>query len=336
MSVRFQEKSQRYLVRVDRKGAPRISRLFKTKAEADDFEHEYLISHGIIKAKGIDSRKLKDLIDLWYMYQGVNLSDGTRRKTKLLYMCAELKNPVAVRLTPEKFVQYRFEKTHSNDKVIAAKTFNNMHGYLNAVYNKLHKLKVISYPSPVADVDFIKVHERQLSYLSHVQINTLLNSISRCQNHSTWYVAQICLRTGARWSEAEQLKRKQLHDGRVTFEFTKSKKTRTIPLDADFFSTLEEFIGSKNPDDRIFDNCISSFRRAVYRTDLSFPKGQMTHILRHSFASHFIMNGGNILTLQRILGHSDITVTMRYAHLAQDHLKEAINFNPMVDEKKVA
>ena len=46
------------------------------------------------------------------------------------------------------------------------------------------------------------------------------------------------------------------------------------------------------------------------------------HALRHSFASHFIMAGGNILTLQRILGHSDLKLTMIYAHLAPDFLNQ--------------
>lgn len=41
-----------------------------------------------------------------------------------------------------------------------------------------------------------------------------------------------------------------------------------------------------------------------------------------------MMNGGNILTLQKILGHSSVTVTMRYAHLAPDHLKDAITYGP--------
>lgn len=42
-----------------------------------------------------------------------------------------------------------------------------------------------------------------------------------------------------------------------------------------------------------------------------------------------MMNGDNILALQRILGHTDIKVTMRYAHFAPDHLMEAISFNPL-------
>ncbi|WP_293267727.1 tyrosine-type recombinase/integrase [Neptunomonas sp.] len=51
---------------------------------------------------------------------------------------------------------------------------------------------------------------------------------------------------------------------------------------------------------------------------------------RHSFASHFVMNGGSIVTLQRVLGHSSVKTTMRYAHLCPDFLNDAIKYNPMV------
>ncbi|WP_241172123.1 tyrosine-type recombinase/integrase, partial [Serratia marcescens] len=61
----------------------------------------------------------------------------------------------------------------------------------------------------------------------------------------------------------------------------------------------------------------------------ALPKGQLTHVLRHTFAAHFMMSGGNILVLQRILGHHDIKMTMRYAHLASDHLETALCFNPL-------
>ncbi|MCD8530717.1 MAG: tyrosine-type recombinase/integrase [Saccharospirillaceae bacterium] len=57
----------------------------------------------------------------------------------------------------------------------------------------------------------------------------------------------------------------------------------------------------------------------------------MTHILRHTFASHFMMNGGDILTLQKILGHSDLKMTLRYAHLSPDYLNQALEFNPLAN-----
>jgi len=48
------------------------------------------------------------------------------------------------------------------------------------------------------------------------------------------------------------------------------------------------------------------------------------HDLRHTFASNFIMSGGNILTLQKLLGHSTMNLTMRYAHLAPDFMENEI------------
>lgn len=62
------------------------------------------------------------------------------------------------------------------------------------------------------------------------------------------------------------------------------------------------------------NSAITSFRRALARTTIKLPKGRAAHSLRHTFASHFIQNGGNILTLQKILGHSSLAMTMRYAH----------------------
>lgn len=59
------------------------------------------------------------------------------------------------------------------------------------------------------------------------------------------------------------------------------------------------------------------------------PKGQAVHVLRHTFATHFRANGGNILVLQRILGHATIQQTMTYAHFAPDFLQDAVRFNPL-------
>jgi integrase len=49
------------------------------------------------------------------------------------------------------------------------------------------------------------------------------------------------------------------------------------------------------------------------------------HALRHTFASHYVMAGGNILALQKILGHADIKMTLVYAHLAPDYLGDEMD-----------
>jgi len=65
-----------------------------------------------------------------------------------------------------------------------------------------------------------------------------------------------------------------------------------------------------------------SFKAALTRAGIEDFK---FHDLRHAFASHFVMRGGNLKELQEILGHRDITMTMRYSHLSQEHKKKAVN-----------
>jgi len=325
-----QDAAGKWSVQIDRKGMPRVRKGgFHSKSEAEQFEREYLTSHQAKQKSNTDRRTLKELVELWHQYHGLNLADGERHKDCLLDIAAGLKNPIAAELSAEDYVKYRYSRLQAG---LTQKTCNNHHGYLSAMFNKLRKLKVITYENPIADVEFIKIQERQLSYLAVDQLHQLLDVIKTgCKNESTFYVAQICLRTGARWGEAEQLTMKQLHNQRVTYEFTKGKRTRTIPLDPVFYADLMQFAGPKHPNDRIFTNCIGAFRRAIARAEIELPTGQMTHILRHSFASHFMMNGGNILTLQKILGHVDITMTMRYAHLSPEHLQDAIRLNPVAE-----
>lgn len=77
-------------------------------------------------------------------------------------------------------------------------------------------------------------------------------------------------------------------------------------------------------------------RDVIKQVAPDLPAGLAVHVLRHTFASHFMMAGGNILALQKILGHQNIHQTMTYAHFAPDYLNDVVCFNPLENHLKPA
>jgi integrase len=136
---------------------------------------------------------------------------------------------------------------------------------------------------------------------------------------------------GLRWQDVD------LHTRRLTVArsydgATKSGKPRHLRLPAACVPVVAQWQAA----------CRSSARRggllfplaaagpAAQRSTLGLPRllkeaglrvpAHPWHALRHTFASHYVMQGGNLLALQKILGHSDVKMTMIYAHLAPDFL----------------
>ncbi len=309
------------------RGQKRVRKTFVTKGEALRFEAHVATQqvHGEPwNPKKQDSRRLTDLIDIWHEQHGEHLRDSPRRKSALDRAAAAMGNPIAVQLTPEKFLTYRKQRIKDNT---SAKTLNNILGYINAVYNELRRTQQIDYENPLATVRPIKLQENELSFLTTEQMQELLGAIEKnADNPHVLLITQLCLATGCRWGEAEGIKTRHIGKGRVTFTDTKSGKNRTVPIPAEIEKSLKGH-GAEYP--AMFTSSIGAFRRALAKTTIELPKGQAAHVLRHSFASHFMMNGGDILTLQRILGHSSIVMTMRYAHLSPDHLNDALKYNPL-------
>ena len=57
--------------------------------------------------------------------------------------------------------------------------------------------------------------------------------------------------------------------------------------------------------------------------ELAGLDGVRIHDCRHTFASHAVMSGLDLYTVSRLLGHADVAPTERYAHLADEHVREA-------------
>lgn len=322
-------KTGRWRVDVELACGQRFRRTFDNKVDARQFELSVLNKRqekdSDFLPKRSDKRRLLELVKLWFDLHGHTLRDGGRRFRALQRLAERLGNPIAQKLDA---TMYARDRRHRSQAGISDKTLNNELTYIRAVFNELRSLGEIKYQNPLATVRAIRLQENELSWLTHEEIEELLAAVRNRGDGTNLHlelIVLVCLATGARWSEAERLGPTSVRNGAVTFSNTKSGRVRTVPVDQALADRLLAHWRSYGP----FTSSIGAFRRALAKTSIQLPKGQASHVQRHTFASHFMMNGGNILTLQRILGHSSVKVTMRYAHLAPEHLQDAVTFGPM-------
>jgi len=110
---------------------------------------------------------------------------------------------------------------------------------------------------------------------------------------------------------------------------------RDIPINDNLFEilgSLDKRRTKKSQDAYIFNVKQSSPSRNWLRDqlikiakDAGIDGLTKLHTLRHTFASHLVMNGVDLPTVKKLMGHSDIQTTMIYAHLAPDHLEKAVD-----------
>ncbi|NQZ24514.1 MAG: tyrosine-type recombinase/integrase [Colwellia sp.] len=270
-----------------------------------------------------DNRRLIELIDLWYKLHGKSLSDITKRLAKMKAMCAKMNNPIVRKITAADWSKYRAERLEK----VTIKTVNNEQTYLSAMFNELIRLNEIN-NNPIKNVRALKYQQPEMGFLLPDEILILLEELKKSRNSDAYLVAKIALSTGARWGEAEGITSRQVANNQITYIKTKGKKNRTIPISEELAKEIPKKRGS------LFTSCIGAFRKALERTGVQLPKGQCSHVLRHTFASHFMMKGGNILVLQQILGHASINDTMKYAHFSKTHLEDAIRLNPICNNNE--
>ena len=151
--------------------------------------------------------------------------------------------------------------------------------------------------------------------------------------------------SGIRLSELIRLKIDDLDLNNKTIRVTgKNKKQRNIPLtDTIEFYLLNylDFYKFKNTGPLLVNSrsepikrsaIISLFRRIKAKYNL---KDFHPHLLRHSFATLFLKNGGDSLVLQDILGHSTLEMTRKYVHLANSiKMSEQKKYSPLSQEDK--
>ncbi|HEX9867760.1 MAG TPA: site-specific integrase, partial [Candidatus Tectomicrobia bacterium] len=111
--------------------------------------------------------------------------------------------------------------------------------------------------------------------------------------------------------------------------YAKNGESRSVPMNRVLTATLKAVKLKGAEGERVFCNRqgtpYRSFRTAFERAVRKAGIQDFTfHDLRHTFASRLVMAGVDLPTVKELLGHKDITMTLRYAHLSNDHKQAAV------------
>ena len=141
-------------------------------------------------------------------------------------------------------------------------------------------------------------------------------------------VLTLIYSAGLRGQEVINLKISDIDFERKTIHIRQSKykKDRIVPLAESMAVGLKKYINAENPHIWLFNGKEADGRYSikgiswVMRENMkktSITKEVSLHSLRHSYATHLLEQGLNIVTLKELLGHAEITTTMIYLHVAQ-------------------
>lgn len=169
---------------------------------------------------------------------------------------------------------------------------------------------------------------KRLRFLSLEEAQGL---ISVCDDHLRPIVI-TALNTGMRKGEILKLRWDQidLQHRFILLDKTKNGERREIPINNTVQSVFHElsrridvpYVFHDQKKLTPYQNVKRSFTTALQRakiTDFHF------HDLRHTFASQLVMAGIDLVAIKELLGHKDIKMTLRYAHLAPAHKRKAVN-----------
>jgi len=179
--------------------------------------------------------------------------------------------------------------------------------------------------TPVKKVKPLKGEVKRVRFLLPVEIQRLL---SNCGDRLRPIVT-VALHTGMRSGELLGLRWDEINFEQAIISIldTKNHERRDIPMNETVKRVLQ---GIERKGENVFYNRYGqSFATVRPSFNLAVRKSGITdfrfHDLRHTFASNLVMEGVDIMTVKELLGHKDLTMTLRYAHLGPSHKTRAVN-----------
>lgn len=239
-------------------------------------------------------------------------------------------------ITPAKIEEYRAMRlaavSHLNRR-ISRGTVNNERSLLSKIMSLAVKWERVGM-NPVRAVEKYETPQGRLRFLSHEEADRL---IAKAGDHLK-PILVTALETGGRLSEVLGLRWADVDFDRGILHFdqtnTKNARRREIPMTPLLVATLREHSRVRGIRGDAREFVFTWVRKRMQDVGTSFERARIAaglgpdvtfHTLRHTFASWFAMQPGNDLNLLRdLLGHQDLKMTMRYAHLSPTYRRSAV------------
>ena len=254
-------------------------------------------------------------------YAKVNKKSWKRDQTSLNKLISFFKCMLLSKISPRHIEEYKRNRISE----VKPASVNRELACLKFMFSLAKKWKLVE-DNPVKEVKLFQERKIEMHILDREEVDRLIESSS---DHLKAIIT-VALNTAMRKGEILNLRWNDIDFDKhyIFIKETKSAKSRKVPMNT---LTVEALKGIRREIEFVFYNprtrdrirdVKTAFKAACRRAginDLRF------HDLRHTAATYMVTGGIDLVTVSEILGHSDIKMTMRYAHPTPKNRREAVN-----------
>ncbi|RUM45485.1 MAG: site-specific integrase [Hydrogenimonas sp.] len=304
----------------------------------NEFINQIRLGEDPLEAK--KKRKSKVLDDAYQLY----IKDRELHNRALHDEIARYKNHIKptfggtpiVSITPEAIQKLQKQKIKEG---YSFKTVNHIINLLSTIINVAIEKELFKGNNPAKKVKRLKVDNARERFLNLEEIRKLLDAVK--DDPVIYLFCNLALSTGGRLETILSIQKKDidLDSGTVKLKDFKNDSTYTGFINNRLYHLLANLLPKLKANDYVLSGNSEPLTSRQIQVPLKrvldnlFNQGLkpndrknrvVIHTLRHTFASHLAINGTPIYTIQRLMNHKDISMTLRYAKLAPDSGREAV------------
>jgi len=308
-----------------------------------------------VQALGRKKRTVPFYDEVMNQYIDHNLTHKIKTKTYKNYLGNYIKRvkPFIGHLTIDKVRKEDIESLvnrHRTDPLdpLAPKSLNTMLDVIRMVYKFARQNNIYKGEDITEHIPKLKIDNARLRYLSKDEITTLLDfTQENIGDRNVYMCILLALLTGARFNVVVNIKVSDIDLKNKTIKLFDEKGTKDKEylgyINDKYYETIKDQVEyAKSLDSKLIltDGSKDVYRARYYSRkvqpifDKLFNDGLakndtknrvVPHTLRHTFGSQLVINGVDIYTVQKLMNHKDLSMTMRYAKLNDQVKKDGVN-----------